>query len=167
MQYKARVNDKSEFSIEQNGAEWLVNGSSQHWDIQRIDDTRLHLIHNHRSYTAEIVSINKEEKTVQLKINNHAFSIQLSDRFDALLKQLGMGATSSGKLNDLKAPMPGLVVKVLVQPGDTVNKGDALLVLEAMKMENMIKASGSGKVKALKITSGAKVEKGELLIQFE
>ncbi len=167
MQYKARVNDKSEFSIEQNGAEWLVNGTPQHWDMKCVDDTRMHLIHNNQSYTAEIVSINKEEKTVQLKINNQQFNIQLTDRFDALLKQLGMGASTSAKLNDLKAPMPGLVVKVLVQPGDNVSKGDALLVLEAMKMENMIKASGSGKVKTIKMAAGSKVEKGELLMQFE
>jgi biotin carboxyl carrier protein len=167
MQYKARINDKSEFTVEKNGVEWLVNGSSQQWDIQRIDQHRMHMIHNNKSYTAEIVSVNKEDKTVQLKINNNSFSVQLSDRFDALLRQLGMGASTSNKINDLKAPMPGLVVKVLVQPGDAVNKGDALLVLEAMKMENMIKATGSGKVKALKISAGTKVEKGELLIQFE
>jgi biotin carboxyl carrier protein len=63
--------------------------------------------------------------------------------------------------------MPGLVVKLLVQVGDMVNKGDGLLVLEAMKMENLIKASGNGTVKAIKVSAGTKVEKGELLIQFD
>lgn len=167
MQYQVRINDKREFTVEKTHDGWIVNQSKQVWDIQRLDEHRLHLIHEHQSITAEVVRIIKEEKTVLVKENNQLHHVQLSDRFDTLLKQLGMNDASSSKLNDLKAPMPGLVVKILVQPGDIVHKGDALLVLEAMKMENMIKAIGSGKVKSIKIVPGAKVDKGELLIQFE
>jgi biotin carboxyl carrier protein len=63
--------------------------------------------------------------------------------------------------------MPGLVLNVLVQAGQEVAKGDALLILEAMKMENVIKASGDGKVKSVKVKQGEAVDKGLLLVEME
>lgn len=166
MQYKARIHN-NEILLEKKDSNWLVNGLTQDWDIRRLDDKRFHMIHNHECFTAEIVFVLRAEKQVVVKINNQQYTVQLSDRFDELLKQLGMNTAAAGKINDLKSPMPGLVVKLLVQVGDMVNKGDGLLVLEAMKMENLIKASGNGTVKAIKVSAGTKVEKGELLIQFD
>jgi biotin carboxyl carrier protein len=60
--------------------------------------------------------------------------------------------------------MPGLVLKVLVKDGDVIKKGDNLLVLEAMKMENSIKAPADATIKAVKITAGDKVEKNQVMI---
>ncbi len=165
MEYQATVQEKK-ISVEETSEGWKINDAIQDWDIQPIDERRFHLIHNQQGFTAEIISVNKEEKSVALKINNQQLSVQLNDRFDLLLNQMGMNATGSGKLNDLKAPMPGMVVNILVAEGATVQKGDGLLILEAMKMENVIKASGNGIVKAIKVQAGTKVEKGELLIQF-
>jgi biotin carboxyl carrier protein len=73
----------------------------------------------------------------------------------------------STKANVVKAPMPGLVLRVQVKVGDAVKKGDALLVLEAMKMENVIKAEGEGIVKAIKVNEKQAVEKNTLLIEME
>ncbi|MBK8500165.1 MAG: acetyl-CoA carboxylase biotin carboxyl carrier protein subunit [Flavobacteriales bacterium] len=70
------------------------------------------------------------------------------------------------KVVDLKAPMPGLVLNILVKPGDTVRKNDPVLVLEAMKMENVIKAPADAVVKAIAAEKGKPVEKGQLLISF-
>ncbi|MNF13023.1 Glutaconyl-CoA decarboxylase subunit gamma [compost metagenome] len=67
---------------------------------------------------------------------------------------------------EIKAPMPGLVLNVIVESGQEVNKGDNLLILEAMKMENIIKSPSSGIVKKILVTKGDKVEKNEILIQF-
>ena len=63
--------------------------------------------------------------------------------------------------------MPGLVLEVLVKPGQTVKKGDKILVLEAMKMENIIKSPGEGIVKECLAEVGATVEKNQILINFE
>jgi biotin carboxyl carrier protein len=78
-----------------------------------------------------------------------------------------MDKLAAGKVNNLKAPMPGLVLRMNVKVGDTVKKGDALLVLEAMKMENVIKAAGDGVVKKITATEKTAVEKGAVLIEFE
>jgi biotin carboxyl carrier protein len=63
--------------------------------------------------------------------------------------------------------MPGLVIEYFVNEGDDVQAGDKLMILEAMKMENIIKASGEGKIKKLIVSKGSTVEKNQLLIEFE
>jgi biotin carboxyl carrier protein len=77
-----------------------------------------------------------------------------------------MDSLAVSKILQIKAPMPGLVLSVLVTEGDEVKKGDNLLVLEAMKMENMIKSPTDGIIKKIEIKQGNKVEKNELLISF-
>jgi pyruvate carboxylase subunit B len=67
----------------------------------------------------------------------------------------------------LKAPMPGLVVRIQVEPGVRVSAGDGLVVLEAMKMENELKAPAGGVVKRVRVTAGEAVEKGQVLVDFE
>ena len=86
---------------------------------------------------------------------------------DLLLNKMGMSAISADKMDNVKAPMPGLVLDILVEIGQTVNKGDNLLVLEAMKMENILKASGNGIVKTIKINKKDAVEKNQILIEME
>jgi biotin carboxyl carrier protein len=63
--------------------------------------------------------------------------------------------------------MPGMILKVLVEPGQLINKGDGLLILEAMKMENVLKASGTATVKSIKVDERTAVEKGAVLIELE
>jgi biotin carboxyl carrier protein len=63
--------------------------------------------------------------------------------------------------------MPGLVIEYFVKEGDEVQAGDKLMILEAMKMENVIKATGEGKIKKLVVSKGNTVEKNQLLIEFE
>lgn len=69
--------------------------------------------------------------------------------------------------NELRAPMPGLVVSILVSPGRSVKAGDPLLVLEAMKMENELTAPFTAKIKAVKVREGQAVELNQLLVTFE
>jgi biotin carboxyl carrier protein len=93
--------------------------------------------------------------------------VQLEDEHDQLLKQLGFDKLASGKVADIKAPMPGLVLKILVNQGDEVKKGDNLLVLEAMKMENILKSPVDGIVHTIKVLASDKVEKNQVMITFQ
>ena len=79
---------------------------------------------------------------------------------------MGMSAVATGKINNIKAPMPGLIIDLKVKIGDSVKTGDQLLILEAMKMENILKAQGEGIVKNVKVKKGDSVEKGQVLIEF-
>lgn len=125
-----------------------------------------HLVHNHKTYTIEVLEKNIAEKTLLLRINGRSYLAQAEDELDKLLKQLGMSAGSSAKVNNIKAPMPGLILQVLVAEGQAIQKGDSLLILEAMKMENVIKSPGEGVIKAIKVQQGAPVDKNQILIDL-
>lgn len=143
-----------------------VNNESFVWDLVPLGSGRYHLLYEGRSYTAELISADYAAKSLQLKLNNRLVEIQAKDRFDLLLDKLGMSNTAIKKVNELKAPMPGLIVDIRVEPGQAVQKGDALLVLEAMKMENILKAPGDGIVGTIKVSLRDNVQKGQVLVQF-
>ena len=125
-----------------------------------------HIINDLRSYNAEVVSFNASEKTAEIRVNNNLYTVTAKDQFDLLLDKLGLSNLTSVKISEIKAPMPGLVLKVLVAEGSEIKKGDNLFVLEAMKMENIIKAPADVIIKSVKIKPGDKVEKGQILLMF-
>lgn len=163
--YKVKVNN-STFEVDLKEDQLLVNGQDFPWDISRIDNQSFHIIKDNISYRADIVKANYKEKSIIMKVNGHKYEVQLKDKFDLLLEKLGMDTADSGKLNDVKAPMPGLIFEVNVSEGDEVKKGDPIMILEAMKMENVIKAGGDGVVKSVKVKKGDSVEKNQVLVQF-
>ena len=165
--FKITVNDRFSFDIEQDKDQYLVNGKQIIFDLQTIDQNRVSIIHDTQSYLAEMVELNREEKTCVIKVNGNEYTLSIKDQYDELLHRLGMDKLIGSKIADLKAPMPGLVLNVLVKNGDSIKKGDNLLVLEAMKMENIIKSPADLHVKMIRIKSGDKVEKGQVLINFE
>ena len=143
-----------------------INGQPFDWNIVALGNGRYHVLHEMRSYNAEVVSTDYAEKSIVLKINGQRVELHAKDRFDLLLERLGMSNTAAAKVNELKAPMPGLIVDIRVQPGQAVLKGDPLLVLEAMKMENILKAPADGTVGSLKVNLRDNVQKGQVLVQF-
>ncbi|MCC6599693.1 MAG: acetyl-CoA carboxylase biotin carboxyl carrier protein subunit [Crocinitomicaceae bacterium] len=162
----ATVNGKT-FDIELRGREIRINDSEVLPDIYRIDDKTLHLLWNNRSYTAEVCDIHSDTKEVKIKVNGNIYTVLLKDRFDVLLKNLGLDSGTAKKQKEVKAPMPGMVLNVLVAEGDSVDKETPLVILEAMKMENVIKSPAPGKVKRLGVNQGQAVEKNAILIEFD
>ncbi|GAB4114777.1 MAG: acetyl-CoA carboxylase biotin carboxyl carrier protein subunit [Thermoflexibacter sp.] len=163
---KININNAS-FEVENDKGTLTINQEVFDGDIQPLGSNHFHILYQNRSYNAEIVKADYAEKSFTVKINGNTYQIAVQDRFDLLLEQLGMGKASKQKLNNLKAPMPGLILDILVKEGDKVKKGDNLLILEAMKMENMIKSTGEGTVKSIKISKGDRVEKNHVLIVFD
>jgi biotin carboxyl carrier protein len=163
---KASINTQT-FDIQSDKTGTTVNSQPFNWDLVEIKDGNFHILYNNRSFNAEVLEADYQTKSFLIKINNHKHSISVKDRFDLLLDQLGMSNANAAKVNDLKAPMPGLIVDIKVQVGDTVKKGDTILILEAMKMENVLKSVGDGIVKNIKIIPKQNVEKNQVLIEFE
>ena len=143
-----------------------IDGEPLAWDLAVLGDGHYHILYEGRSYNAELVEADYAAKKLVLKINGQRVELQAKDRFDLLLEKMGMSNATATKVNELKAPMPGLIVDIRVQPGQAVQKGDPLLVLEAMKMENILKAPTDGTVGSIKVTLRDNVQKGQVLVQF-
>jgi biotin carboxyl carrier protein len=164
---KVTVNKTTSLEIEFADQGITIDGNSFNWDIVKLSEGYFHILHNKKSYKAEIVKSDKATKTFTFKINNHIHTVEVKDKFDLLLEKLGMNNGTAGKVNNVKAPMPGLIIDVKIQAGDTVKINDALLILEAMKMENVLKSPGEGIVKSVTVKKGDKVEKNQVLIEFQ
>jgi len=154
------------YAVEKNAEGNLVNGQTLTWDCKWVGDRKIHLIHGSQSIEAELLSLDHETKTMQVRLGHKTATLQVKDRFDLLLEKMGMSQSGTGNLKDIKAPMPGLILDIKVAPGDMVKKGDVVLILEAMKMENSIKSPGDGVVKDIKVALKQSVEKNQVLIQF-
>ena len=137
------------------------------WDIVEVKKGRFHIVYNNKSFVADILTHDRKNKSFEIIINNNAYSVQLKDRFDELLHDLGMDVGNSNKDNDVKAPMPGRVLEILVREGDAVAEGDGLIILEAMKMENIIKSTRKGVLKHIQAAEGDSVEKNAVLLSYE
>lgn len=151
---------------EKNGSFFLEN-ELRNTEIIALGKNRFQFLLDHNSHVIEVISYVQEDKALTLKINNKLISLTIKDEMDQLLHRLGFDTKAVKKVNDLKAPMPGMVLKVLIEVGQTIEKGDPILVLESMKMENVLKAAGDGVIKSISAIAGKAVEKGELLISFE
>jgi biotin carboxyl carrier protein len=134
-------------------------------DLVRTSPAQFSLVRNGRSHRVLVLKEDRENNTVRVRIGGGTYTVKLQDDQSRLLRTLGLEKTGP-KVREIKAPMPGLVLNILVKPGDAVKKNDPLLVLEAMKMENVIKAPGDAVVSAIPAEQGKAVEKGQLLVSF-
>lgn len=160
---KATINGKKDFTVEGN----LLNGMETSVDLVELRDGHFHVIKDNKSYSAALVSFNTEEKLLVLNIKGTEYEVSIKDKNDLLLQQLGISSQSSSVVQSVKAPMPGLIINISVNIGDEVKKGDSLLILEAMKMENVIKSPRDGKIKKINTELRKAVEKNQVLLEFE
>lgn len=164
---KVKVNNKKEHTVEfKNLSEGTIDNKAFEWDVIEVKGGSFHVIKDSKSYSVEVVKADAEEKSFTVSVNGTNYQLAVKDKFDELLKSLGFDDLNDKKVNEIKAPMPGLVLDIVVAAGDTVKKGDSIIVLEAMKMENIIKSPTDGTVSKIAAKKGDAVEKGQVLINF-
>lgn len=158
------------FSISVNGGQHTFAfqpDAAKNLDILSEGDGKFQILHEGRSYHAELVEVDHPARLFSFRINGVKYALHIADHYERLVQQLGLSVGNSVKQNIVKAPMPGLVLNVMVTPGQAVSKGDPLLILEAMKMENVLKAASDGVVRVVTVEKGVAVEKGFVLLEME
>jgi acetyl/propionyl-CoA carboxylase alpha subunit len=165
--YKVSIADKwnAEISFEENQV-WM-NGEQVEWSDEKLDDNRYSILFGKQSFVAELVDEDQENKKLTIRINGTDYVVSVLEPMDQVLEEMGINYGKYKKINEIRAPMPGLVLKILVTPGQLVKGGDPIVVLEAMKMENIFKASSDAVVKEIKVVEKRAVEKGEVLVTLE
>lgn len=166
---KYKVNDAKENSVEVifDDKQIILNEKNTNLDLVQIAPDKYHVIKDNRSYNLYVLEKDLVNKTFKIKVNDQVFDLNLEDPLDQQLAKMGLSKTANEKIDKIVAPMPGLVLNILVQPGQEVKKGDSLIILEAMKMENVIKSAGTGAVKRIAVQQKDAVEKNQLLIEME
>lgn len=140
-----------------------TDGAVVKWD----DHTYFTITHKGEKYFGELLEDHSDANALTIKINQRIFTIKKKGPLDDLIAAMGLDVPKIKKLKELHAPMPGRIVQISVEVGQELAVGDELLSLEAMKMENVLKADGIGTVKAILIAANQVVDKGDVLIEFE
>lgn len=162
MKYYSKINDK-EFIIEiRPDGEIVVNDETYSFDFQRLPDGgTVSLLLNNRSVEAVV---DEREDSWEVLTQGELYSVRVQDERAyrlALARGTGLDA---GHDAEVKAPMPGLVIRVLVEVGAIVERNEKVVILESMKMENELRSPKEGVVTAVNVIPGASVEKGQALV---
>lgn len=145
----------------------LTKNDATHLDAVQFSNKKLHVLKDNQAFQCELLAADFTNNTITIAVNGSEYHVKIEDEYDMLIKQMGLTVVNSTKIDNIKAPMPGLIIDILVEPGQAIEKGTPLLILEAMKMENVLKADGEGVVKSIEITKGQAVDKGQVLIEME
>ncbi len=159
MNLKVHVNSDAEFDISPQELSQL--------DAIKTSESTYHILYENNSYLAEITSSNFNQKSYDVKINNTNYKVSIFNELDVLIKDMGFALSSVKNVDSIKAPMPGLILEITVSVGQKVNEDDQLLILEAMKMENVLTSPRKGVIKSISVKKGEAVDKNALLIEFE
>ena len=158
-EYKLKFDDPS-------GKEGMINGQKYSLDVAETK-TGFHILKENKAINVDVLNIDHKKKEVELRINQKHYFFEVKNEYDELLEKLGMDLSGGGKISEVKAPMPGLVLDVMINSGDAVVADQPLFILEAMKMENVIKSPVEGSIKKIEIKKGDSVEKNQVLVMFD
>ena len=157
--YKTIVNSNFNFEYTEED----INTS----DVIKTSENNYHTLKDNASVEAHITEHSFLKKTYTVVVNNNSYDVQIQDALDQQISTMGFEIGASKAIDDIKAPMPGLILEISVSAGTEVEENDQLLILEAMKMENVISAPRSGIIKSIAVNQGETVDKNSLLITFE
>jgi len=157
--FKVNVNKTSTFDLNLKKIE--------DFDVVNIEESKYHILNNNKAVKAVLINKDFNSKQYTIAVNSNTYHVKINNPLDQLIKELGFSLGNTKKLNDIKAPMPGIIIGIEVKEGDKVKEGDTLIILEAMKMENAITCPKDAIIKSVQVKIGDTVEKNKLLIELE
>ena len=142
----------------------VCDGKDYSVSVKQLYDNHLLLRLNGKNYD---IRLEGDEDRQHVNVNGKQCTLSLLDSRIRKLRRISKAETNTKNVANVKAPMPGLVLRVLVKEGDEIKVNDSLAIIEAMKMENEIKATSAGVVKKINVEAGQAVDKGILLLRVE
>ena len=132
-----------------------------------IEGDQVRLRYKGENHRGRLVHAYPEARRYEIEIAKRIYSVQLESDLEESIRAIRMMQKPKNLVREVKSPMPGLVLKVMKAAGDQVLQGETLLILEAMKMENVIKSPADGTLRSIDVKAGDAVEKGRTLITFD
>jgi len=158
----------NEFNVHINNDSFQVSTATlKSLDLHEIKTNHFHVLKGNRAFDIQVVDMNVLTKTATVAVNGNRYDLKIDDAYDTMVEKMGLLASSIQKVGSITAPMPGLIIDIMVKPGDKIEEGTPLLVLSAMKMENVILAEGEGVIKSIEVKKDDAVDKGQLIIEME
>ncbi|WP_235855406.1 MULTISPECIES: acetyl-CoA carboxylase biotin carboxyl carrier protein subunit [Flagellimonas] len=136
-------------------------------DLIKTGENAYHLLKDGISYHIEILAADFCSGMYTIGINGSEHQALISTPLDELIEKMGFATNSNKNIDSIEAPMPGLILDILVNEGQEVKEEDQLVILEAMKMENIITSPRNGVIKKIAVKKGDAVDKKQLLIEFQ
>lgn len=147
--------------------EQVAPGSEESWDWKQLAPGVFDVRMGNRNVRLERMDGPDAKGNVTIRVNGVVQALQVFGPQQLLLESMGMSANVETQEKHVESPMPGKILQVMVAPGTVVDEGDPLLVLEAMKMENVIRAPRSGVIAGVEAQVGEAVEKAAILVTYE
>ncbi len=157
--YSVKVGDDFDFKLSKDSISSL--------DLIKTGDRAFHLLKDGVSYHINIIDSDFNKGTYTISVNGSEHHTVIHTPLDEVIKKMGFASNGNKNIDSITAPMPGLILDILVEEGQEVNEEDQLVILEAMKMENIITSPRSGVIKKIGVSKGDAVDKKQLLIEFQ
>lgn len=164
MSLKLIVNGRSGFTTSKNKDQYYLNDEETDFEIREAGDGRFVAFLNQKAYDVEVLEA--AQKHIRVKVGQQELEIDIKTKTDEILEKLGLDMTKTALATNIKAPMPGAIIEIKVTAGQEVKKGDPIIILEAMKMENVIKSPADGIISQILVEKGDSVEKNQALVHF-
>lgn len=166
MQFEATIGESVfDVNLDKNESLAVINDNEYSYEIVYRDDTQLLFRVGTRLY--KIRNIDIEVGVIECTVNGKWISAELKNEQQLLLERLGFKTAVEKSIGSLNAPMPGKIMNILVEEGAEVELGDPVAILEAMKMENELKAPCAGTISTISVSNGTNVEKNQLLLEID
>ena len=144
-----------------------MNGDNKEWDVVGLPDGRLNVLLGNKSYNVYVDYVDRQKKQIRLRVNQHLYDLEIQEPIDLLLKKMGLNLNTAKKAESINAPMPGLVLSILVEEGQSLKKGEQVLILEAMKMENVFLAERDCVIVKILAKKGDNLGRDDVILEFQ
>ncbi|GLU44246.1 acetyl-CoA carboxylase biotin carboxyl carrier protein subunit [Allomuricauda sp. NBRC 101325] len=157
--YTVKVDERFDFKLSKDTIASL--------DLIKTGENTFHLLKNGVSYHIKILDSDFNKGTYTISVNGNEHHASILTPLDELIEKMGFAVAGGKNVDSIAAPMPGLILDILVVEGQEVKEEDQLVILEAMKMENIITSPRDGVIKKISVSKGDAVDKKQLLIEFQ